>query len=209
MSYAIFPTLVNVPAQIKKRPTWNTAHERTAAGNEFRTGFQQFPVNEFDITYPFLSQADKNALEGFLNEQGGSLTPFYFDVLNDDTITAPFGFGTSDGVTAAWTIEKPAGTGAAEPIGGQLGVFGTVTAPGVTVLFDNGTPIPVTNYNFSDGQLGSIVTFGVGHIPVSGHVMTWTGSYRYLVRFKEDKIEFTQFANGLYKTGNITLVQCL
>lgn len=205
MSYAVFPALIGITWNLKKRPNWSTAVMTTAAGNEFRTRYRQYPISEFDLSYSYMSLNDKLTMEGFFNTQQGRLTPFYFDAQNDDTITVPFGFGTSDGVTLSWTLFKSAGNGGIEPIGGQTGTFGVVTAPGVTVLFDNGTAIPTSHYSVSDGGAGSVVTFTSGNIPLSGHVMTWTGQYRYLVRFGDDKLEFNQFANQMYEVQDCTL----
>ena len=126
MSYNVFPPLSGITWDIKKRPTWNTAKMLTAAGNEFRTGYRQNPLTEFDLSYSYLSPTDKLTMEGFFNGQNGALTPFYFDLgvatntPSDNSVTA-FTFGIGDGTTTAFTLIKPAGTGSVEPIGGVNG----------------------------------------------------------------------------------------
>lgn len=126
MSYNVFPPLSGITWDIKKRPTWNTAKMLTAAGNEFRTGYRQNPLTEFDLSYSYLSPTDKLSMEGFFNNQNGSLTPFYFDLgvatntASDNSVTA-FTFGIGDGTTTVFTLIKSAGTGAVEPIGGVNG----------------------------------------------------------------------------------------
>ena len=207
MSYPLFPVFSGVNWDLKTRPTWNTAKMTTAARSEFRTGYGIYPITEFDLSYTYLSATDKETMRGFFNARGGSLSPFYFDAQNDDTISTPFGFGTSDGVTLGpWPLYKAAGSGAVEPVGGQTGTFGVVTSPGVTVLFDNGTAIPTANYSLSDGGYGGVVTFGAGHVPTSGHALTWTGTYYYMVRFMDDVLEFNQFANSMYELQECKLV---
>ena len=126
MSYNVFPQLSGITWNIKKRPTWNTTKMLTAAGNEFRTGYRINPLTEFDLSYSYLSPTDKLSMEGFFNGQNGALTPFYFDlgvatkIASDNSVTA-FVFGIGDGATTAFTLIKPSGTGAVEPIGGVNG----------------------------------------------------------------------------------------
>lgn len=126
MSYNVFPQLTGITWNLKKRPTWNTTKMLTAGGNEFRTGYRQNPLTEFDLSYSYLSPTDMLSMEGFFNGQNGALTPFYFDLgvatnaPSDNSVTA-YQFGTGDGSTTAFTLIKPAGTGAVEPIGGVNG----------------------------------------------------------------------------------------
>lgn len=126
MSYNVFPQLSGITWNIKKRPTWNTTKMLTAGGNEFRTGYRINPLTEFDLSYSYLSPTDKLSMEGFFNGQNGALTPFYFDLgvatnaASDNSVNA-FVFGIGDGATTAFTLIKPAGTGAVEPIGGVNG----------------------------------------------------------------------------------------
>lgn len=119
MSYPQYPAAAGLQWDIVKRPIWNTLTERTAAGNEFRTATQQYPIYEFDLKYDYLAPADVNNVLGlYLNSQG-SFGPFYFDNPNDDTISAssPQGIGIGDGSTTAFTLLKSTGS-FLEPIGG-------------------------------------------------------------------------------------------
>lgn len=202
MSYPLYPALAGVQWDIVKRPLWNTLVEQTASGAEFRTATQQYPIYEFDLKYEYLTTADVNNILGlYLNSQGG-FNPFYFDHPNDDTISTPLGFGTGDGTTTKFSLSKSTGS-FIEPAGGQTGTFGTVTAPGVTVIFDNGTAVAPANYSLSDGGLGGVVTFTVA--PLNTHVLTWTGLYKYLCRFKDDQLDISQFANLMYEQKGLTL----
>ena len=188
MSYAVFPVLRGLMWDLKKRPTWNTAKMLTAGGNEFRTGYRQNPITEFDLSYSYMSLTDKLTLEGFFNQQQGSLVPFYFDAQNDDTVTN-FGFGVGNGAQTAFTLLKPAGTGASEPIGGPNVI---------TAVYVNG--VSTSAYTIS----GNILTFTTA--PANTYPVTWTGGYYYLVRFNDDVLEFNQFSNLMYELMDCKLV---
>jgi uncharacterized protein (TIGR02217 family) len=64
---------------------------------------------------------------------------------------------------------------------------------GTPTLYDNGTLISSSNYSIS---ATGAVTFGSGHFPVSGHLLTWTGSFYYRCRFDADKLDFQKFMAG-------------
>ena len=62
--------------------------------------------------------------------------------------------------------------------------------------------------NTADQTTCSISPSGVltlAHHGLSGHALTWTGNYYYLVRFKEDSLETTQFMSAMYEATTITL----
>lgn len=198
MAYNVFPVLQGWQWNNPKTPAWNTLSDKTAAGNEYRTALQQYPISQFDMSYGYLSATDKETLEGFFNQQQGKLIPFYFDAVNDDTITTAFGFGSGDGSTQTFTLMKPSGTGASEPIGGSGGTWGTST--GDNIVYNAGTAVAASAYNVTGNQ----ITFTTA--PVSGDVLTWQGSYYYLVRFGEDKLKFNQLANLMYEVKSMTLV---
>lgn len=80
---ATFPTFTGATWDIKKRQFWSTDIETTSSGAEFRTGRWTAPVYEFDMTFAYLSQADRDTLEAFYTAQQGPLTPFYLNVPND------------------------------------------------------------------------------------------------------------------------------
>lgn len=315
MSYSTFPNLTGIKWDIKKRPTWNTAKMLTAAGNEFRTGYRQNPITEFDLSYSYMSLTDKLTMEGFFNQTQGALTPFYFDLggatqnSGDDTIASAFAFATTVNPGLNYTITKPAGTGAIEPVGavntfnlfldGVAQPIAGLSAPGVATLAQVATgALAATTYyvkctwlnywgetlggtqaslavsannvlkvtqpasppatavwwnvyvsNTAGGGSGAekrqttatqiaiatttwqepttglagstvlpasnttvysltgtpnIVTFPSQ--PYAGHILSWTGSYYYLVRFAEDVLEFNEIANLMYELQECKLV---
>lgn len=83
MAYNTFPTFNGIGWDIKKRPIFSTDIETSASGAEYRTGYFATPLYEFDLTFPYLSQADRDTLEAFYIGQQGPLIPFYLTVTND------------------------------------------------------------------------------------------------------------------------------
>lgn len=203
MSNPIFPTLNGLTWDRVKRPIFSTNTDQTASGAEFRSTNQQYPIYEFDLKYDYMGATDLQTLLAlFLTCQGG-FAPFYFDAANDDTIPAgsPLGIGIGDGTTKTFTLIKSTGS-FLEPAGGSTGNWGIV--PGTNnVIYDNGTPVAIANYSASDGGLGATITFVTA--PAAGHVITWTGVYYYLCRFKEDQTDFNQFMNLMYENKGFTI----
>lgn len=195
----VFPNVGLMTWDLPVRPTWGTLSMKTASGVSFRTSLSPYAVTEFDLAYSYLDLADKEQLRGFFNSQNGSLGSFYFDKQNDDAVSIPFGFGVGDGATTKFTLLKPAGTGAIEPIGSVIGPFG-LAAPD-NVIYDNGVALtPSTDYSW-DGT--NVITFVAA--PAAGHALTWTGSYYYLVHFKDNKLEFNELADQMFEVKKLTL----
>src|SRR5579885_1585729 len=204
MSYPNFPKLAGLQFPIVQRPIFNNLSEQAAAGNEYRTNLQQWAIYEFDLSWDYLSPADYLSLKGLFLSSGGNFSPFYFDHLNDDTIpsASPYGFGVGDGSTTVFQLLKSVGS-YIEPIGGTTNNWGTNPAT-QNVIYDNGTPVSAASYSASDGGAGSIITFNTP--PASGHALTWSGTYLYLCRFKEPKLDLAQFMNLMYEQKGTTLV---
>jgi uncharacterized protein (TIGR02217 family) len=165
VSYNIFPTFSGRGWNIKKRPITSTLIGKADSGAEYRTSRYQYPLYDFDIEIPYLSQSDYSNLIGFFNQQGGPFLPFYFTHDNDSSVTAQ-GFGTGNGTTTQFQLSKSNGSYWNEPIAGVNGtpsiyVNGSVTTP-------------------SSISPSGLVTFSSP--PASGAALTWTGSYYYLVR---------------------------
>ena len=188
MSYHTFPTFSGRGWGIKKRPITSTLIQQADSGAEYRTQRYQYPLYEFDIEIPYMSQADYSNLIGFFNQQGGPFIPFYFTNDNDSSVTAQ-GFGTGDGTTAQFQLVKSNGSYWQEPV---AGINGTPS------IYVNGVLTTPSSISAS-----GLVTFSSA--PAAGAALTWTGSYYYLVRFKDDHIETEQLISGLYDATTITL----
>lgn len=187
MSYNVFPVLTGRGWDIVKRPIWSTITQAAASGAEYRTALMQYPIYEFDLTVPYLSATDWATLVGFYNQQSGSFLPFYFTHDNDSTATTSV-FGTGNGSQTQFQLTKKDGAWS-EPI---AGVNGTPT------IYDNGTPVTPASISPS-----GLVTFTTA--PVNTHTLTWTGSYYYLVRFKDDQIELSQFMASMFESNGFTV----
>lgn len=188
MSYNVFPAFTGRGWDIKKRPITSTIIQAADSGAEYRTQRYQYPLYEFDIEIPYLSQADYDSLIGFYNQQGGPATPFYFSADNDSAVSGQ-GFGTGDGTTKAFQLIKSNGGYWEEPVAGVDG------APTIYVAGTATTPQSVS--------ASGLVTFT--NAPANGAALTWTGQYYYLVRFKDDHIEIGQFMSQMYEATTITL----
>lgn len=187
MSYNTFPSFAGRGWGIKKRPITRTIIQQADSGAEYRTQRYQYPLYEFDIEIPYLTQADSDALIGFYNQQGGPFAPFYFSADNDNSVTNQ-AFGTGDGSTKVFQLTKASGSYWSEPI---AGVQGTPT------IYVNGV---ATSASVS---ASGTVTFTTA--PAAGASLTWTGQYYYLVRFKDDQIEHTQTMSQIYEATTISL----
>jgi hypothetical protein len=203
MSSPIYPTAKGLTWDTVKRTLWNTLVEQTASGAEFRTGTMQYPIYEFDLVYSYLAQTDVDNIIGLYNKSSGGLSPFYFDSRNDDNIPAasPVAFGIGDGSNKVFTLLKSQG-GFFEPVGGTTNNWGTNPAVN-NVIYDNGTPVSAAAYSASDGGYGPVITFTAA--PANTHVLTWTGFYYYLCRFKDDNLDVSQLASLLYEQKGLTL----
>jgi hypothetical protein len=104
MSYATFPTFAGATWDIKKRQFWSTDIEAAASGAEFRTAYWTAPIVEFDMTFSYLSQADRDTLEAFYLAQQGPFTPFYLAVPNDPASPFLVRF-RDDGASTAGSME--------------------------------------------------------------------------------------------------------
>lgn len=188
MAYNVFPTFTGRGWNIKKRPVTSTLVQQAASGAEYRTALYQYPLYEFDIEIPYLSQTDLHALVGFFAQQQGPWLPFYLSVDNDNSVTNQ-AFGTGNASTTQFQLVKSDGSYWSEPI---AGVNGT---PSIYVGGVLTTPQSVS--------ASGLVTFTTA--PANGAALTWTGNYYYLVRFKEDQVELNQFMSQMYEATTITL----
>ncbi len=188
MSYNTFPTFAGRGWGIKKRPITSTLIQQADSGAEYRTQRYQYPLYEFDVEIPYLTQADYASLIGFFNGQGGPFQAFYWTNDNDNAATNQ-AFGTGDGTTEHFQLTKANGSYWNEPV---AGINGTPT------IYVNGVPTTPASISAS-----GYVTFSSA--PAAGASLTWTGNYFYLVRFKDDHIEVEQTMSQIYEATTFTL----
>lgn len=194
MSNAVFPTLPGVDMEVTRAPEFKTFIRETASGREYRGRTMLYPRYERILRFNVLGDSGAwydgyRTLLGFFNARGGSFDSFLLDDEDDNSVTAQI-IGTGDGTTTAFQLLRTLG-GFAEPI------YDTKVAPSI---YDNGTlRTAVTHYSISAG----LVTFVTP--PAVGHVITWTGTYYWRARFKEDRLEFTRFMRQLWELRTCTL----
>lgn len=81
--------------------------------------------------------------------------------------------------------------------GAQVDGFGPVNRYIKTL----GSPVSVTDYTLS--LTGGVTT---GFAPVNGAQLSWTGSYYWRVRFRQDQTEFSQFMRKLWEARTVELI---
>jgi uncharacterized protein (TIGR02217 family) len=204
MSSQIYPTLPGLDAEVKRSYVWKSGIQEALSGKQSAISYRQYPLIAYELTYNVLrrniSPDEFQSIVGLYNDMKGRFDTFLFTDPDFNTITAgnaaQYGiFGTGDGATLIFqliaTLQNSGGPGGAEII---------QNLNGTPVLYDNGSVISAANYSI--GATG-VVTFGAGHAPVSGHTLTWSGSWYNRCRFDEDAIVWTKImpAQSLWKAS--------
>ncbi len=212
MSNAVFPALAGIGWPIVKTPAWSTAVKRATSGFERRVQLNNsYPLYEFTLAVPFLGSnwpmaggspnVDLLTLQDFYNARGGDFDNFLFDDIYtpDDSVT-DMQFGTGDGTTAAFQLQRHLPGGSfGEPV---------MNVNAMVNVKDNGSVIPpgagAGKYTISATGL---VTFGT--VPAAGHALTWSGTYYYRCRFADGSLDFENFMNQLQEVKQLKLVGSL
>lgn len=193
MSSLVFPALQGLTFDVTRTPLWHTEVQMALSGKRSTMAYQQYPLIHFELVFSILrddiTTSDVKALVGLYNAVQGSYDTFLFVDPDFNTFGSsnPQVFGTGNGTAGPFQLvasyQNSSGPGYAEII---QNINGTPT------LYDNGTLITSSNYTI--GATG-LVTFGTGHFPVSGHTLTWQGSFWYRCAFDEDKLDLIKFMN--------------
>lgn len=195
MTLSVFPSLPGLGWPLTRAPIWKTTIQTTQSGREMRAANMSYPLYKWSATYDVLRTAaslnEFQQLMGFYNLMSGSVTPFVYNDPDDNTATVQ-GFGTGDGTTKQFQVLKNLGGIYVEPVG-------FVNTSGLTV-FDNGSTVSGANYTVNSPYNGWI-TFTTA--PVTGHALTWTGTYGYVCRFLADTYEFSRIYSGIYESKKI------
>ncbi len=205
MSNNVFPSSLNgLVWPVIKTPRFNTIVQQSVALWELRGSFTPYPQWEWELGYSVLRQYGANVeyqtLQNFWLARQGRFDSFLFTDINDFSVTAET-FGTGDGSTVAFQLIRHfASGGFAEPV---YNVYGAAFA-GSPSIFDNGVlKTAGADYNISNG----LVTFTSP--PANGHTLTWTGTYRWRVRFSEDAASFREFVSLMWELQSIKFVSVL
>lgn len=202
MSDLVYPVFPGFTFTATKSPTWHTRRQVAISGRDMAIPDFAMPVWEFTLTYSVLHDisfgsytAPNTALRTFMdffNQINGGYDTFLFDDETDDAVSEQE-FGIGDGATLSFQLVRQLVSG---------GFVETLQAINtVTTVFDNGTPVSGSDYsvNHSTGLLTFVVA------PITGHILTWTGTFYFRVRFAEDMLNFDRFMYFLWEMKTVKL----
>lgn len=187
MSNVLLPALPGLTWNTRKTPEMNTGVQRSVNLSELRASFSSTPIWNFSRGYDLLRDDvvhnELRTLAGFFMSRYGAFDSWLF-LDDDDSAALLEPFGTGSGSTTAFQLKRAMGAFtesvsnvAAAPLIYKAGTLQTVT----------------THYTISATGL---VTFTSA--PSGGQALTWSGTYYYRCRFKEDMQEFQQFMSKLW-----------
>lgn len=198
MSNVLLPTLPGLTWNTKKTPELNTGVQRSVNLSELRASFSSTPVWNFTREYELLRDDtmhnELQQLLGFFLARYGAWDSWLFLDADDGAATL-MSFGTGDGGTTAFQLKRSMGVFseavsniAASPSIYKAGVLQTV----------------MTDYAINATGLVTFVS-----APANGAALTWSGTYYFRCRFKEDMLEFEQFMSKLWDAKTVEFIGSL
>lgn len=193
MSSFVFPVLKGLTYPFTRTPQWRTGVNESLSGKESRIAYRQYPRIMFSLEYSVLrEQASTNELKqlvGLFNAVQGSFDTFLYNDPEFNSATLE-NFGTGNGTTTQFQLvaryQNAGGPGYAERV---------QNLSSTPSIFDNGVlQTVITHYTI--GPTGNI-TFVTP--PITGHALTWTGTFSYRCRFMDDTIEFVKMMSFLWR----------
>lgn len=201
MGNAVFPDLLGLDIKVGKSPEFSTLAKRAVSGREVRVGLRRYPLWTLSLNYNVLrgngfdGAYDLETILGFFLARNGSYDSFlYLDP--SDSVATNMAFGQGDGVTTDFRLTRALGAGGftfVEPVENPA----TVSA----IKVDGVTQTLTTDYTVGATGIISFVT-----APGDGESLTWTGTYRYRVRFVRDVAQYDQFLRDLWELKRLELV---
>ncbi len=196
MSNAVFPVLPGLTWNVVRQPEFRTKVQSAVSGREIRLAFMSSPMYTFKMGYEVLRQGgafnELKTLGGFFLNRLGSFDSFLYTDPTDSSVTAA-SFGAGNGTTLQFQLVRPygpAGSAFVEPV---------ENLNGAPAIYKDGV-LQTTGYTVGDT---GIVTFATA--PSAGVQLTWTGSFYYRVRFKQDVAEFNNFMKDLFDLKKMEL----
>lgn len=192
MALPIYPNLIGRAYDVDKSPIWSTAVQVADSGLEYRVSRWSYPVWDLNVQYEVLRNRaelrELDALWGFYCARRGAGLEFRFDDPEDNTV-ADAQIGVGDGATTVFQLCRPLAE-FVEPVRDIKGtpvvsVNGLIQAGG-WVLAENGK-----------------VVFDAP--PPSGAIISASFHFYFRVRFLEDRLSATRFADMLWSTSAIPL----
>lgn len=193
MSNAVLPSFPGLMFDSTKTPTFNTRVQTAVSGREARAAFYSYPIWDFSLSYEFLRESvgEMQALAGFFMQRAGQFDSFLYLDPNDNSVTdAAIGIGNGSNKTFQ-----------------LLRAFGGFSEPVMNVK-------TITNVKVGGVQTMAYTVNGSGVItfataPASGAAVTWSGTFYFRCRFKQDTAEFSQFMWRLWELGTLEFRGCL
>lgn len=163
--------------------------QRAISGKTTRQSLMRWPRVHWMQSYELLRDDNTVALSelklllGFFNSVQGRLTPFvYIDPLFNSVTQQ--NFGTGDGVTRTFQLTAIYQADSSSP--GITEIIQNVD--GAPLIYNAGVLQSINNF-YTLGSTG-IVEFNTA--PISGHALTWSGSFFYLCIFEDDTLDFAE-----------------
>lgn len=199
MSNLVFPNLTSPQGGVtkgfpfKKWPEFNTLLDTPGSNRgEFTTSLTPYPIWNFELDVPYLSgnlNDPNSALAqavGFWTAMRGKYDTFLFNDLSDNIITQATQFGVGDGSTTAFWLSRQIG---------NLGVDAIQNLNGNPKIYINNVLKTITT-DYTISSTG-VVTFTSA--PAANAILTWTGSFYFRCRFKDDALQDLQMdAPGIW-----------
>ena len=194
----LFPTAIGgITFESTRTVEWSTTVQQTLTGKVSTIARMRYPQIHWDLNYEYLDRTlaldELKQIEAlFKAKQGANATFLYLDPDFNQVTAEPF--GTGDGSTKQFQLVATYGAGG----------FGTpemvqqLQAP--PTIYDNGVAVSTSAYGI--GPTG-IVTFNSA--PATGHALTWTGGFYYLVMFELDQLSPSQFLQNFWQLQSLKL----
>lgn len=199
MSSAVYPTLAGLEFGVTRSPSFSTNTQRAVSGYESRIARMAYPLYTFKLKYEFLragaASLEMQTLAGFFIARQGSFDSFLFADPDDYTVTDQL-IGTGDGSNKTFQLVRTFGAGGftlSEP------VHNTNSTPVIKV--DGVTKTVTTDYTISSTGLVTFVS-----APANTKPVTWTGTFYYRCRFKDDASDFDKFAQDLWSNSAVSFI---
>lgn len=198
MGNAVFPSLAGIGWNIHRRTMFNNSRPRAVSGREVAFSYQVYPLYEFELNYEFLragSQVELQTIAGFFESRQGSFDSFLFTDWLDNGVT-DMQFGTGDGTTTQFQLTRAFGAGGftyAAPVQ-NVNTLTNIKKAGVTQTL-------TTHYTISATGLVTFVT-----APAAAAALTWSGTFYYRCRFKDDIMDLQNFMYQLWDLGQVVLI---
>lgn len=199
MSNAVLPVTAGFKLEAEKIAIWDGVEiSRSQSMDETAVLCQSYPLYEINLSVEVLREAflgtslnEARALLGFFNLRSGSYDSFLYSDPEDYTVTDQT-FGVRDGTTTQFQLVRTWG-GYSEPV---------ENVNSLTNLKSNGGALTSpTNYSISSTGLVTLTSAGT-----AGHVLTWSGTYYWRVRFNAARMAFRRMFRDLHELKNLPLL---